>query len=295
MSEKRGNVMKNSRKNWLRNSIVFILLSGIWSSGLTVGATEEKYTVPLVNDGSPTNPYPIDETGLFNIAEKSVSIIPDFSTQTEDDVYAAIRSFEGRNLSVMVESEFTSWGNLTVTADASSQENSRAYGIYNCHGSEIHIKTDSNKFMIKGKEAVGVYAGNDSGDKKSLVTLSGAGNFDFDVKGGKTTGMEAGKNGEILRADPAQNYVRDVTVNSRKGYGLYAHDGGKIELHYVSVEAPRGDALHAERGGTIYAGSIGTVSGNITTDDASDSYIMASVKGKLEGNVRGNVDLVLLR
>ena len=295
MSEKRGNVMKNSRKNWLRNSIVFILLSGIWSSGLTVGATEEKYTVPLVNDGSPTNPYPIDETGLFNIAEKSVSIIPDFSTQTEDDVYAAIRSFEGRNLSVMVESEFTSWGNLTVTADASSQENSRAYGIYNCHGSEIHIKTDSNKFMIKGKEAVGVYAGNDSGDKKSLVTLSGIGNFDFDVKGGKTTGMEAGKNGEILRADPAQNYVRDVTVNSRKGYGLYAHDGGKIELHYVSVEAPRGDALHAERGGTIYAGSIGTVSGNITTDDASDSYIMASVKGKLEGNVRGNVDLVLLR
>ena len=287
--------MKNSRKNWLRNSIVFILLSGIWSSGLTAGATEEKYTVPLVNDGSPTNPYPIDETGLFNIAEKSVSIIPDFSTQTEDDVYAAIRSFEGRNLSVMVESEFTSWGNLTVTADASSQENSRAYGIYNCHGSEIHIKTDSNKFMIKGKEAVGVYAGNDSGDKKSLVTLSGAGNFDFDVKGGKTTGMEAGKNGEILRADPAQNYVRDVTVNSRKGYGLYAHDGGKIELHYVSVEAPRGDALHAERGGTIYAGSIGTVSGNITTDDASDSYIMASVKGKLEGNVRGNVDLVLLR
>lgn len=287
--------MKNLRKKWLRNSIVFILLSGIWSSGLTAGATEEKYTVPLVNDGSPTNPYPIDETGLFNIAEKSVSIIPDFSTQTEDDVYAAIRSFEGRNLSVMVESEFTSWGNLTVTADASSQENSRAYGIYNCHGSEIHIKTDSNKFMIKGKEAVGVYAGNDSGDKKSLVTLSGIGNFDFDVKGGKTTGMEAGKNGEILRADPAQNYVRDVTVNSRKGYGLYAHDGGKIELHYVSVEAPRGDALHAERGGTIYAGSIGTVSGNITTDDASDSYIMASVKGKLEGNVRGNVDLVLLR
>ena len=287
--------MKNSRKNWLRNSIVFILLSGIWSSGLTVGATEEKYTVPLVNDGSPTNPYPIDETGLFNIAEKSVSIVPDFSTPAEDNIYAAIRSFEGRNLSVMVESEFTSWGNLTVTADASSQENSRAYGIYNCHGSEIHIKTDSNKFMIKGKEAVGVYAGNDSGDKKSLVTLSGIGNFDFDVKGGKTTGMEAGKNGEILRADPAQNYVRDVTVNSRKGYGLYAHDGGKIELHYVSVEAPRGDALHAERGGTIYAGSIGTVSGNITTDDASDSYIMASVKGKLEGNVRGNVDLVLLR
>lgn len=76
--------MKNSRKNWLRNSIVFILLSGIWSSGLTAGATEEKYTVPLVNDGSPTNPYPIDETGLFNIAEKSVSIIPDFSTQTTD-------------------------------------------------------------------------------------------------------------------------------------------------------------------------------------------------------------------
>ena len=287
--------MKNLRKNWLRNSIVFILLSGIWSSGLTVGATEEKYTVPLVNDGSPTNPYPIDETGLFNVAEKAVSIVPDFLTPAEDNIYAAIRSFEGRNLSVMVESEFTSWGNLTVTADASSQENSRAYGIYNCHGSEIHIKTDSNKFMIKGKEAVGVYAGNDSGDKKSLVTLSGAGNFDFDVKGGKTTGMEAGKNGEILRADPAQNYVRDVTVNSRKGYGLYAHDGGKIELHYVSVEAPRGDALHAERGGTIYAGSIGTVSGNITTDDASDSYIMASVKGKLEGNVRGNVDLVLLR
>jgi len=287
--------MKNLRKKWLRNSIVFILLSGIWSSGLTAGATEEKYTVPLVNDGSPTNPYPIDETGLFNIAEKSVSIIPDFSTQTEDDVYAAIRSFEGRNLSVMVESEFTSWGNLTVTADASSQENSRAYGIYNRHGSEIHIETDSNKFIVKGKEAVGVYAGNDSGDKKSLVTLSGIGNFDFDVKGGKTTGMEAGKNGEILRADPAQNYVRDVTVNSRKGYGLYAHDGGKIELHYVSVEAPRGDALHAERGGTIYAGSIGTVSGNIMTDDASDSYIMASVKGKLEGNVRGNVDLVLLR
>ena len=287
--------MKNSRKNWLRNSIVFILLSGIWSSGLTAGATEEKYTVPLVNDGSPTNPYPIDETGLFNIAEKSVSIIPDFSTQTEDDVYAAIRSFEGRNLSVMVKSEWTSWGNLTVTADASSQENSHAYGIYNRHGSEIHIETDSNKFIVKGKEAVGVYAGNDSGDKKSLVTLSGIGNFDFDVKGGKTTGMEAGKNGEILRADPAQNYVRDVTVNSRKGYGLYAHDGGKIELHYVSVEAPRGDALHAERGGTIYAGSIGTVSGNITTDDASDSYIMASVKGKLEGNVRGNVDLVLLR
>ena len=287
--------MKNLRKKWLRNSIVFILLSGIWSSGLTAGATEEKYTVPLVNDGSPTNPYPIDETGLFNIAEKAVSIVPDFSTPAEDNIYAAIRSFEGRNLSVMVESEFTSWGNLTVTADASSQENSRAYGIYNCHGSEIHIKTDSNKFMIKGKEAVGVYAGNDSGDKKSLVTLSGIGNFDFDVKGGKTTGMEAGKNGEILRADPAQNYVRDVTVNSRKGYGLYAHDGGKIELHYVSVEAPRGDALHAERGGTIYAGSIGTVSGNITTDDASDSYIMASVKGKLEGNVRGNVDLVLLR
>ena len=295
MSEKRGNVMKNLRKKWLRNSIVFILLSGIWSSGLTAGATEEKYTVPLVNDGSPTNPYPIDETGLFNIAEKSVSIIPDFSTQTEDDVYAAIRSFEGRNLSVMVKSEWTSWGNLTVTADASSQENSHAYGIYNRHGSEIHIETDSNKFIVKGKEAVGVYAGNDSGDKKSLVTLSGIGNFDFDVKGGKTTGMEAGKNGEILRADPAQNYVRDVTVNSRKGYGLYAHDGGKIELHYVSVEAPRGDALHAERGGTIYAGSIGTVSGNITTDDASDSYIMASVKGKLEGNVRGNVDLVLLR
>lgn len=287
--------MKNLRKKWLRNSIVFILLSGIWSSGLTVGATEEKYTVPLVNDGSPTNPYPIDETGLFNIAEKSVSIVPDFSTPAEDNIYAAIRSFEGRNLSVMVESEFTSWGNLTVTADASSQENSRAYGIYNRHGSEIHIETDSNKFMVKGKEAVGVYAGNDSGDKKSLVTLSGIGNFDFDVKGGKTTGMEAGKNGEILRADPAQNYVRDVTVNSRKGYGLYAHDGGKIELHYVSVEAPRGDALHAERGGTIYAGSIGTVSGNITTDDASDSYIMASVKGKLEGNVRGNVDLVLLR
>ena len=287
--------MKNLRKKWLRNSIVFILLSGIWSSGLTAGATEEKYTVPLVNDGSPTNPYPIDETGLFNIAEKSVSIIPDFSTQTEDDVYAAIRSFEGRNLSVMVKSEWTSWGNLTVTADASSQENSHAYGIYNRHGSEIHIETDSNKFIVKGKEAVGVYAGNDSGDKKSLVTLSGIGNFDFDVKGGKTTGMEAGKNGEILRADPAQNYVRDVTVNSRKGYGLYAHDGGKIELHYVSVEAPRGDALHAERGGTIYAGSIGTVSGNITTDDASDSYIMASVKGKLEGNVRGNVDLVLLR
>ena len=287
--------MKNSRKNWLRNSIVFILLSGIWSSGLTVGATEEKYTVPLVNDGSPTNPYPIDETGLFNVAKKAVSIVPDFSTPAEDNIYAAIRSFEGRNLSVMVESEFTSWGNLTVTADASSQENSRAYGIYNCHGSEIHIKTDSNKFMIKGKEAVGVYAGNDSGDKKSLVTLSGAGNFDFDVKGRKTTGMEAGKNGEILWGDPHESAVQEMTVNSRKGYGLYAHDGGKIELHYVSVEAPRGDALHAERGGTIYAGSIGTVSGNITTDDASDSYIMASVKGKLEGNVRGNVDLVLLR
>ena len=287
--------MKNLRKNWLRNSIVFILLSGIWSSGLTVGATEEKYTVPLVNDGSPTNPYPIDETGLFNVAKKAVSIVPDFSTPAEDNIYAAIRSFEGRNLSVMVESEFTSWGNLTVTADASSQENSRAYGIYNCHGSEIHIKTDSNKFMIKGKEAVGVYAGNDSGDKKSLVTLSGAGNFDFDVKGRKTTGMEAGKNGEILWGDPHESAVQEMTVNSRKGYGLYAHDGGKIELHYVSVEAPRGDALHAERGGTIYAGSIGTVSGNITTDDASDSYIMASVKGKLEGNVRGNVDLVLLR
>lgn len=57
------------------------------------------------------------------------------------------------------------------------------------------------------------------------------GDFDFKLEGNKTTGLEAGKNGEIRRDEAKSDFPPRIFISSPKGYGLYAHDGGKIDLN----------------------------------------------------------------
>ena len=77
----------------------------------------------------------------------------------------------------------------------------------------------------------------------------------FNLDGSRTTGVEAGKNGEVVdhiyiewKQDP--NPI-NVDVRSPHGYGLYAHDGGVIRLGKATVSSGLADAVYAERGGRI--------------------------------------------
>lgn len=258
---------------------------------------EALYRTPLINDGTENNEYEIDEAGMWLITKTHGShtkIIPDFSSEADDHIYAAIRSTAGKNLSAtnILSNGFTINNYLFVEADASSRENSRAYGIYNDSDSKIMVSSSWTEFVVKGKEAAGIYAGNASEDKKSLVTLLG--DFDFKLEGNKTTGLEAGKNGEIRRDEAKSDFPPRIFISSPKGYGLYAHDGGKIDLDFVSVTKSGGDAFFAEKGGSIHVGIIGSMMGNIRTDEEEGSKISVSIKDRLEGDVKGNVDLKLL-
>ena len=258
---------------------------------------EALYRTPLINDGTENNEYEIDEAGTWLITKTHGShtkIIPDFSSEADDHIYAAIRSTAGKNLSAtnILSNGFTINNYLFVEADASSLENSRAYGIYNDSDSKIMVSSRWTEFVVKGKEAAGIYAGNASEDKKSLVTLLG--DFDFKLEGNKTTGLEAGKNGEIRKDEAKSDFPPRIFISSPKGYGLYAHDGGKIDLDFVSVTKSGGDAFFAEKGGSIHVGIIGSMMGNIRTDEEEGSKISVSIKDRLEGDVKGNVDLKLL-
>ena len=258
---------------------------------------EALYRTPLINDGTENNEYEIDEAGTWLITKTHGShtkIIPDFSSEADDHIYAAIRSTAGKNLSAtnILSNGFTINNYLFVEADASSLENSRAYGIYNDSDSKIMVSSRWTEFVVKGKEAAGIYAGNASEDKKSLVTLLG--DFDFKLEGNKTTGLEAGKNGEIRKDEAKSDFPPRIFISSPKGYGLYAHDGGKIDLDFVSVTKSGGDAFFAEKGGSIHVGIIGSMMGNIRTDEEEGSKISVSIKDRLEGDVKGNVNLKLL-
>ena len=122
---------------------------------------EALYRTPLINDGTENNEYEIDEAGTWLITKTHGShtkIIPDFSSEADDHIYAAIRSTAGKNLSAtnILSNGFTINNYLFVEADASSLENSRAYGIYNDSDSKIMVSSRWTEFVVKGKEAGGM-------------------------------------------------------------------------------------------------------------------------------------------
>ncbi len=247
-------------------------------------------------------------SGTFNVT-------PDFSKKSDDGVYKAIYN-SGKYMAIDTESwgegrwenasgtNTSMSGTLNVVADASADDKSKVYGIYQDTGSYMEVAPKNLNLTVKGNDATGIYAGNDSGIESKILLGQ---NANITVEGiEKATAIEAGANGVLAFRGSGST----VTATSNKGYALYAHDGGVIKgegwvlfgtrqqaaPNFNLTAGENGIAAYAEKGGKIDI-SLSGLSGGLATDDDPNSNIKATwstTVNKTLGSMEGNVDLSIL-
>ncbi|HJI28685.1 MAG TPA: autotransporter outer membrane beta-barrel domain-containing protein [Veillonellaceae bacterium] len=250
------------------------------------------YTTPVRNNGDSKSEYDFDKKGVWRKGGSAAVINIDTSKKTDDNVYAAVIADPGKNVEVTNVEGHSTWSDsLAVTVDAKNQKGSAAYGVYNTAGSSAAVGVTSGNFQISGdKSAIGVLAENTTGNDVSHVNLKGS--FTFNLDGTKTTGMEAGKNGEIVCSLPDMS-PSPTAISSPSGYALYAHDGGKITLDSMNVVKSGDTAVYAANGGQITVKNVTGLNGSIKTDDNKDSIIDVTLGDKNKGNLDGHINTVV--
>lgn len=257
------------------------------------GLKQGLYTSTIRNNGK-EGEYELGGDGTWKHYGANVTLNVDTSKKTDDNVYSAMSTDEGKNVgSTNVSGNSVYMDTTAVTVDASRQAGSKAYGIYDNTGSTATWESNNSTFTITGDEAAGgVLAENLADDKASTVyvnTYNSGSGISFNLNGKKTVGMEAGKNGAIT-ARTDSSWKGNITISSPNGYALYAHDGGKITLPKVSVSANGGTGLYAEKGGQITVNDLSGNIGIIKTDDDKDSLITAVLTGDASTSLEGNVN-----
>lgn len=252
------------------------------------------YSTTIRNDGTGNTEYDFSSNGNWYKSGATVDINIKPTEKSEDNVYAFMRTDAGRNVGMSCTDRGRGLYPDTVNGviDASGQSGSKAYGIYDNTGSRATMESYNATINVTGDEsATGILAENTSGDTVSNVVISPAtkgSHIRFRLKGKKTTGIEAGKNGQVSgrTVQTDGTWGGTVDISSPNGYSLYAHDGGKITLNSVNVDA--GTGIYAEKGGQIKVNNLSGKVGSIDTDDDENSKIDVTVTGNADGDIKGH-------
>ena len=264
------------------------------------------YTTPLKADGE-HGEYELDDKNTwYLVSGDGITIKPEYNTKEKDHIYAAIRGGEKDLTITHVKDNVTSSNTLSIVSEGPKVKDKRAliYGIYQDGKGTLTLNSSDTTVKVKGIGAKGVLVGNDSDSSISHFYMGGQNGVEYNMNVESTSddeapvGIETKLNGVLHIKSPDDC---KISLNVKKGIGLYAHDGGQIVVEpdtkrsVINIKTDKNDkAVYAEKGGIINV-DLGDVDGNIETDTDAKSVITAKVKGTFSGLAKGNVNLTIAK